>query len=110
MLYNPNWSKQAIDPFSLDTLIEWLKKKYPKGKYVYISCNDCMLAQYFHEHGYRDANLSNHFMLYDDGWSKRMLPKHFNWIAQQRPHNFGSALERAIAARDTEEKYGQAIG
>ena len=26
MLYNPSWSKQAIDPFSLDTLIEWLKK------------------------------------------------------------------------------------
>jgi hypothetical protein len=39
-----------------------------------------------------------------------MLPKHFNWIAQQRPHNFGSALERAFAARDTEAKYGQAIG
>jgi hypothetical protein len=106
MLYNPNWSKQAIDPFALDTLIEWLKKKHPRVKYVYHSCNDCMLAQYFHANGYPSAVLSNHFLIYDDGCSRRNLPAHFDWIAHQRPHNFGGALERAIAARDTEAKRG----
>jgi hypothetical protein len=107
MLYNPGWSKQAIDPFSLDTLVEWLKKKHPRAKYVYHSCSDCMLAQYFKDHGYSDAILSNHQLIYDNGFNRRLLPPHFDWIAYQRPHRFCYALERAIAARDVEAKHGK---
>jgi hypothetical protein len=47
MLYNPSWDK----PFTMPHFIGWLGKHDRARTYNYQSCDDCLVAQYYKEHG-----------------------------------------------------------
>jgi hypothetical protein len=47
MLYNPSWDK----PFTMPHFIGWLGKHDRAQTYNYQSCDDCLVAQYYKEHG-----------------------------------------------------------
>lgn len=107
MLFNPKWLDRYytdLDPLGLDTLIAWLEKQPREEWYDYRSCHSCLLAQYFGEH-WGSAEVSKNFVnscgsgLFAVQQSA-LLPEFFNWIAEDTPHRFDSALERAKLARD----------
>lgn len=106
MLYNPDWNKTKANPFALDTLIAWAEKQPPEAHYDYKNCLHCYLAQYFLAQGFQRVELSKNIV---KSWDKGLilslprsdiLPQLFNWIAEEVPHTFGAAAERARKARD----------
>lgn len=77
MLYNPR-----KDAFSLDRLIAWLEQQPPDKTYVYMYCEECLLAQYAKHIG----------VTYD---YERTFPDTWERAAniRQIPKTFGAALE-----------------
>jgi len=84
---------------SLDNLIAWLKNKEPKERYDYMSCTNCLLAQYFTEaEGYEDVKISTGAFAHGFApidWIE--LPSEFHAVAfgPRRAWTFGAALKRA---------------
>jgi hypothetical protein len=75
-----------INPMSLLSLIQWLKKFPPETKYNYADLGNCLINQYLKAHNINYCCYSDFL----DG------PKRFE-IAGTRPSTFGAALERAEA-------------
>jgi len=100
MLYDPQWG-QRHDPFSLASLIAWLKRQNPLEDYCYSSTGECLLARYFSEKGFTRvimaANYFYHFPRADGLYETAPLPPHFNDIAKGNVRTFGAALARARA-------------
>ena len=101
MLFNPFWDKteQKADPMVLGTLISWLEKQRPGGRYDYKSCTDCLLARYFSDQGYSRITISRNLLMHGKpahgDLEIKVLPEHFNWIAEGEPRTFEGALKRA---------------
>lgn len=111
MLFNPDWKKKIkADPMALDTLISWAELQPPDEHYDYRNCHTCYLAQYFHDCGFNRVEVSKNFVKrWDQGLilslpAQDMLPDLFNWIAEDVPHTYGAALERAKLARDNPQR------
>jgi hypothetical protein len=101
MLFNPRWDS-TTDPFALGSLIEWLERKLPYETYEYSSCSECLLSQYFRDKGFSNVHMcKTYFSTWGllIGKQNYQLPEHFNAIAQEGAHNFGSALRRARGYR-----------
>lgn len=94
MLYDSKWEKPKTEVFSINGLVEWLKKQNPRKRYNYQCCNGGCLA------GLYLASVSDRSP-YDlcDGdpflsvFGGDMLS--YGEIASTRPWTFGSALKRA---------------
>ena len=102
MLFNALWIVGTEDVDRLETLISWLETRAPDTTYDYQSCRDCLLSQYYGDHGYAGINMEKQYFSYKGfgGFSNaQMLPEHFNWIAEEHPHDYGHALERALIAQ-----------
>ena len=94
----------TADPFKRSTLIAWLERKNPDELYCYIAAANCLLCQYFADHGYRDVSMTAYgFSSFGNKFTR--LPPHFNAIAdgcyrdlKDGPRwTFGAALKRARA-------------
>ena len=102
MLFNPLWIVGTEDVDRLETLISWLETRAPDTTYDYSGCRGCLLAQYYGDHGYAGVNMKKEYFTYRGFGvfnNAQMLPEHFNWIAQEQPHDYGHALERARLAQ-----------
>lgn len=84
------------DVFSLESLIAWLEKQPGDNVYCYDDAGHCLHAQYFTAKRLNWSSLGNVCVLIDGGY--RDLPASFQMTAQQRPHTFGAALDRARKA------------
>lgn len=93
MLYDKKWDKHQ-DPFSLNSLINWLEIKPVNEAYDYTSCCKCLLAQYFTDMGFENAHLNSLYVNHTEA-KGTLLPDGFNAIAQELPHTYGAALSRA---------------
>lgn len=93
MLYDPKWQKQKT-AFELETLVAWLKRQPARKFYVYESVNECLLARYFKNCGYMNAEVGSSVVVLNSG-EYQELPEGFNSIAFGVPRTFGSALRRA---------------
>lgn len=112
MLYDKKWDKKLPvaprDPMSLDSLIAWLETKNPFKRYRYLSNENCLLAQYFTDMGYKDVHVWAYNFRYDnDGeYGNELLPYHFNNIAFGKyllfSRTFGGALRYAKQLRAKE--------
>lgn len=92
-------------PFSIESLIAWLEKQPGDKSYFYVSCDQCLLSQYFTACGFENVKMG--IDTFDFGPRLREhagLPEHFNDIGFQHPRTFGAALERAreVAANHRE--------
>jgi hypothetical protein len=104
MLYDKRWEKPEIkaDPFSLDSLIEWLEKQPADKPYCYMDNGHCLLGQYFTAMGFRLVAVGGSDF---DHETERgvIFPEKFNDVAygdlQTFDFNrtFGAALKRARA-------------
>ena len=94
----------TADPFKRSTLIAWLERKNPDELYCYIAAANCLLCQYFADHGYSEIEMHG-AGFYSRGNKFTRLPPHFNAIAdgcyrdlKDGPRwTFGAALKRARA-------------
>jgi len=100
--------KSVSQLLKLDSLIAWLEKKPPEEMYEYCSNGNCLLGQYFKDHGYRDVCVLSHY-IYPDGPGGNFathrlfpLPVNISKIVQgtgsnrtKDRHSFGMALQRA---------------
>ena len=93
MLYDKKWDKHQ-NPYSLESLTGWLKGQPGNVAYNYISCTDCLLAQYFTAMGFEEPSIGTSAFRYKGKWNVP-LPEGFNAISQELPHTFGDALKRA---------------
>lgn len=75
-------AKTLNDPFELGTLIAWLEKQPANKIYDYTSPCGCVLAQYFNDHGYKEAAVAP---LNVEDWA---LP-----IPERVDHPFSKAFE-----------------
>lgn len=98
MLYNKDWNKKTLSPFSLDSLIAWLETKKPYIYYQYDSNNDCMLARYFSDCGFKHVVVTPCSVYYHG--NRVIFPPYFDHISQCHPWNYGAALERALDYRN----------
>jgi hypothetical protein len=101
MLYDKRWDKPEVksDPFSLESLIAWLEKQPEDKTYCYTDTGQCLLSQYFLSNGFENVAVGPYdFDHGSDFQYKEKLPPSFNEIAQGRPRQFGSALDRAREA------------
>jgi hypothetical protein len=83
------------DPFKLGTLIAWLEKQPADKPYCYLSCGECLLANYFTAHGLKRVSLGYNALHHSGGI--RLLPPDFNDIAYYGTRTYGAALDRARA-------------
>lgn len=102
MLFNTAWNKtpevKPVDEMlSTANLVAWLEKQPADKSYDYESPHHCLLAQYFHQHGYSHARVGNHFVHWLDGEKAVGLPRAFHAAATYEPRTFGAALRRAKA-------------
>lgn len=93
MLYDKKWDKHQ-NPYSLDSLVSWLERQSANTAYNYISCTECLLAQYFTAMGFEDSHIGTAHFKHKEGLNVA-LPDGFNAIAFEAPHTFGDALKRA---------------
>lgn len=100
MLYNEDWNKTTVDPFSLDSLIAWLEKKPENGSYQYTDPCWCLLALYFKDCGFKDVMVGPEDIHCEK--KRYPLPIGFDNISNngRRGWTFGEALDRAIAYRN----------
>jgi len=100
MLYDPKWERKC-DPFSLESLIAWLKRQDLLEEYCYSSTGECLLARYFTEQGFGKVIMAARFFYHwpqpGGSYEVTQLPPHFNDIARGKTRTFGAALERARA-------------
>ena len=95
----------TADPFKRSTLIAWLERKNPDELYCYIAATQCLLCQYFADHGYSYIVMGGGGF-YSRGNKFTPLPPHFDNIASgawrdltDKNHlTFGAALKRARAS------------
>jgi len=115
MLYNPNWEpRKAPKPWTLDHLIQWLETK--EGRYSYSDGENCMIAQYAKEMGYKGVRVTSDVMYYRPLgglspikiWMK--LPQHFNYIAYASDRTFKGALKVAKEIRTSVSPAPQSQG
>lgn len=108
MLYDPKWNEPKPDIFALDTLIGWLEKKDPVGRYRYSSPSNCLLAQYFTDMFGLSVDVSRHYVIRDGIISRYSqffdeLPSGWDKIARGSDVwpvlTFGAALRRAKRLR-----------
>lgn len=100
MLYDPKWEKTETkaDPFTLQSLIAWLKTKRRGERYCYLDHGRCLLGQYFTACGYKNVEAFSD-AIFDHADAENVpYPKVFNRIACDGERTFGAALERARAA------------
>lgn len=109
MLYDKRWDyKVKADPFTLESLIAWLEKRLATGRYSYVTCGHCLLAQYFTDCGFIAVRVTPKYLLHQGG--NVVLPMHFNSIAVgdeslaleklSQGWTFGAALDRARKLAD----------
>jgi hypothetical protein len=99
VLYDPKWEVEIrSDPFSLESLIEWLEKQPSDEIYCYTEPGGCLLSQYFYAAGFGTVNMGPEDFDYGETFQHRAkLPRHFDDIAQGWSRTFGAALCRARA-------------
>jgi hypothetical protein len=100
MLYDPKWEqKTKADPFTLESLIAWLKTKPANERYNYAFHDSCMIAQYLTDMGYRNVSVGACGRWDADGASGDLVQFAAIAIARARctEWTFGAALKRALA-------------
>jgi hypothetical protein len=80
---------QSSDPFSLESLIAWLKTQEPEKTYSYFS-GQCLICQHLAAHGVETptavyGSFADPFVRFE--------------VAAMAPHTFGAALQRALAVQ-----------
>lgn len=73
--------------FTTDALIAWLRRQPPDQDYVWQDPVYCLMGHFLMDNGARWGDV-----IYSD------MPG-YEQIAQQKPHTFGAALERAEALK-----------
>lgn len=85
--------------FDNQSLIDWLSVQDPAKSYDYMSCRECLIAQFLQCRGYVHASVdSEQAYLRRYMMGIRPLPLRWNSIAQRKPWTFGAALARAREA------------
>lgn len=93
----------APDPFTLESLIAWLRTKDADEAYDWHDCQGrCLIGQYSSEHGgprYYHDQCDLFAQVADGKPSSGLLDGgcRAELIAQGEPHTFGAALSRALA-------------
>ena len=102
MLFNPIWNRPKI--LTVEDLVEWLESKNPAEEYVFISLQNCLIAQYLRARGYKNVSVGGSFFFHKPtGFfssvkrPRKNIPPIFNNISTPAPRTFGAALERARA-------------
>jgi hypothetical protein len=94
MLYNKRWDKQTIaNPFTLESLIGWLKKMPANESYSFLDCKgECLIGQYMTNLGLsweKDYDYCDICEKIFDDQTAAMA------VLAVHPQTFGAALERA---------------
>ena len=91
--------KEVHAPFSLESLIAWLEKQNPREDYPPGSIYDCLLCRYGKAHGIVSVGGRP---IFGDVFRKfresGMSYGQADSVTIPRPHTFGAALTRALAA------------
>lgn len=82
-------------PFTLESLIAWLRTKRPEESYDYW-CNECLIGQYTAFIGLPLKHIGTQYYQIE-GSAPRRLPPGFDVIAHCEPRTFNAALSRALA-------------
>lgn len=86
----------------IEPLIDWLRTKDPNEKYHYSNNTDCLIAQYFKAHGYKDINVGGSDIHINS--NRYLIPEAFNDVSggfhvpvdrRYNERTFGFALKRA---------------
>lgn len=104
MLCDPKWEqKTKADPLTLESLIAWLERQPPEGRYWYLAQRNCVLARYFRAAGYTDFWIGSTTWI-SERFGRQSLPIEFQCVAEPEVSwrsgfglrsTFGAALERA---------------
>lgn len=100
MLYNPQW--QAPDPFSLTSLIAWLRTKDPEERYEYGCPSRCMLGQWVRsmDINAHPLNAQHSFWYRINGQAVDL----FKYVNIAHSPDFGTALQLAEATLKVQQK------
>jgi hypothetical protein len=90
------------DPFTLESLVAWLKMMPADEVYCYTDNGRCLLSQYFSEMFGRPVSVNWRDWRFEESRQRQPLPKRFDDIAVGEGLSdgwtFGAALTRARAA------------
>lgn len=103
MLYDPKWTAPVkCDPFSIESLVAWLKTMPPEREYCYVCNDNCVLAQYFTAQGFEGVRMQTNTFLYIFMKERvsQDLPFGWNAIALSPGRTYGAALTAALRHRD----------
>lgn len=82
---------------SLESLTAWLEKQPAEMEYDFLNICGCLYFQYLSAAGLPVRSVGGDYYRATDR-ETIALPEPFPSIANERPHNFGAALERARTA------------
>lgn len=81
---------------TMPKLIAWLKKKPARGRYSYISNNNCLIAQFLKSSGIKSPYvLGSTYSENDLLGISNPIPKGIYKVAIGDPETYGAALKRA---------------
>ncbi|HMF69689.1 MAG TPA: hypothetical protein VK602_19010 [Phyllobacterium sp.] len=80
--------------FDNKAFIEWIGRQNPEGRYVFDSCQSCLIARYLKSRGIDKVWVEMTFVTINSK-SSSLLPEGWNAVAMGKGHTYGKALERA---------------
>lgn len=87
MLFDKKRADRILDIRSIESVIAWLERKPPRGRYHFMDCaGACLFDRYLTEHGINDEEAREE--IYEH------LHDRYRSLASAHPGTFGAALKR----------------
>lgn len=110
MLFDPSWERKNHDPFSLTSLISWLRTQPAESTYTYADPENCLLGQWTRSmdalrHSSPTGPSSFEYVVNGkkvDLWKYHYIVAGGKDEVWDRTRSFGNALKRAEEARARE--------
>jgi hypothetical protein len=81
--------------FDDEAFVEWIGRQKPERRYIYDSCEDCLIARYLKAKGFQSVWVNKYDVILN-GEKRKLLPYDWNAVAEGRGKTYGQAHQRAL--------------